>query len=100
MNIEPTILAIVITMPVIAILTYAIYHFGYFIYHWHKVVSNVTNKYGMFMGPFLLLRSSNFNEIGQASLTESMRHFRRFLFSILPVALLAVVGVIVKANAA
>jgi len=99
MNLSPPTIAIIVLTPFIALMAYAFYHFGYFIYHWHKVISNVTNKYGMFMGPFLLLRASNFNETGQASLTKSMHHFRRFFYSILPVVVLATIGAIVKANA-
>ena len=99
MNIEPSLLAIIITVPVIILMTYAIYHFGYFIYNWHKVISNVTNKYASIMGPFLLLSSSNFNKTGQESLTRSAHHFRRFFYSMLPIITVAIIGAIVKSNA-
>jgi len=98
MNLSPSTIAILMVTPFFALMTYAIYHFGYFIYHWHKVVSNVTNKYSMFIGPFLLLRPSNFNEIGQESLLKSMYHFRRFFFSLLPMIPFAIIGIIAKTN--
>ena len=100
MNLSSATIAIVMVMSFFAVLTYSIFHFGYFIYHWHKVVSNVTNKYAPIMGPFLLFRSSNFNEVGQESLTKSMYHFRRFLLSVLPVIVIAIIGSIAKTYAA
>ncbi len=99
MNSEKAIVVFAVTTPVIAIMTYAIYHFGYFIYHLHKAISNVTNKFAPIMGPFLLLRMSNFNEIGQESLIKAKHHFVRVLTSALPIAVIFVIGAIVKSNA-
>jgi hypothetical protein len=99
MDIEKALLLFAVVTPVIAIMTYAIYQFGYFIYHWHRVISNVTNKFAPIMGPLLLLRMSNFNATGQESLIKARYHFIRFLASILPLVIISVIGAIFKNNA-
>lgn len=93
------IIAIVVTVPFIAIFTYVIYHFGHFIYHWHKIVTNVTNRYAMFMGPLILFRNSNFNEVGSESLSKAKYHFRRFVYPILITIVLFLAFTIYKNNA-
>lgn len=77
-------------------MAYVIYQFGYFIYHWHRVLSNVTNKFAPVLGAFLLLRMSDFTETGQESLIKAKYHFVRFLVSALPLIIVSVIGALVK----
>ena len=85
MDVIPLVVALVIGIIPIGLFVYSLWHFGIFIYHWHKVVTNVTNKYAMFMGPFLLLNKNNFNEIGQIHFEKMKKPFKIFILAIIPV---------------
>lgn len=99
MEISSKILAIIIATVTIGLFTYAMCQMGLLIYHWHKVVTNVTNKYAPFLGGLLLLSSSNFNEVGQNHLRKAKDNFKKFLFSIIPVLLFMGVVAFIKDGA-
>jgi len=98
MDIEQALILFSVVAPMAALMVYAIYQFGYFIYHWHRVLTNVTNKFAPVLGPFLLLRMSNFNGTGQESLIKAKYHFVRFLVSVLPLIVVSVIGALARSS--
>jgi hypothetical protein len=100
MTLDPDNIAIIIALPLIACFTYSIFHFLYYIYHWHKVVSNVNKGYAYFiLGPLIFFNiKKHFNDDGQISVIKARHHFLRFLGGILPIIIVMLLIQLIKIN--
>ena len=87
MEILATALAAIIALIPIGLFVYCLWQFGLFIYHWSKVIENVSNKYAAIMGPFLFMDKNNFSEEGQLHLEKMKQPMKRGSIAIIPVLL-------------
>ena len=98
METTPNLFAIAITLPFIGLFAYVTYQFGCFIYHWYKVVTNVSNKFYQVPGSLLLSNPKNFNETGQAHLIKFRHRKRKLIYSAISLFLVMVTVSLIKNN--
>ena len=92
-------LIVVLGAPIIGLFVYSLYQLVMFIHHWHSVVTNVRSKSAMFLGPLVLLDGDDLSTAGKEHLNKARSRFRRFAFSIVPIAVFVVAMRIIESSA-
>jgi hypothetical protein len=80
----------------IGLFAYALFQTGKAIYHFHKAIENITDKYAPLKTGLIFFTPSSFNQEGQMHLIKTKQHLRKLLYSVAPVIIFIVVTELIR----